>query len=83
MTMTDLTRLERPREAARLAFAGDTTVFGASNIQELIGWVRPKEMPLRNNKADRAREMLGYPVSMRIEKASDRDSNWIVTVSVN
>jgi len=34
--------------------------FGASNIQELIGWVHPTEMPLRNNKADNALEMLGY-----------------------
>ncbi|MGO9865349.1 MAG: phospholipase D-like domain-containing protein [Terriglobales bacterium] len=34
--------------------------FGKANVQELIGWVRPDEMPIRNNKADKAVEMLGY-----------------------
>lgn len=34
--------------------------FGKSNVQELIGWVHPDEMPIRNNKADKAVEMLGY-----------------------
>jgi len=34
--------------------------FGPSNIQEIIGWVQPEKMPLRNNKADDALELLGY-----------------------
>jgi hypothetical protein len=34
--------------------------FGSSNIQEIIGWVQPEKMPLRNNKADDAVELLGY-----------------------
>lgn len=35
-------------------------IFGASKIQELIGWVNPEKMPLRNDKADNAVELLGY-----------------------
>lgn len=31
-----------------------------SIVQELLGWVRPEELPLRNDKADDAIEMLGY-----------------------
>jgi hypothetical protein len=34
--------------------------FGKATVQELIGWVRPYEFPIRNNKADKAVEMLGY-----------------------
>ncbi|MEK7994069.1 MAG: phospholipase D family protein [Planctomycetota bacterium] len=34
--------------------------FGPSAIQELLGWVSPERMPLRNDKADKALEMLGY-----------------------
>jgi HKD family nuclease len=34
--------------------------FGKANVQELIGWVHPDEMPIRNNKSDKALEMLGY-----------------------
>jgi len=34
--------------------------FGKANVQELIGWVHPDKMPPRNNKADKALEMLGY-----------------------
>jgi len=34
--------------------------FGPSNIQELIGWMSPGDMPLRNRKADYAVEILGY-----------------------
>jgi len=34
--------------------------FGPSNTQELIGWMFPGDMPLRNRKADFAVEMLGY-----------------------
>jgi HKD family nuclease len=33
--------------------------FGASNVQELVGWVR-LEYPIRNDKADKAVEILGY-----------------------
>ena len=33
--------------------------FGSSNTQELLGWVHPK-MPIRNEKANKAIEMLGY-----------------------
>ena len=33
--------------------------FGASNVQELLGWIRP-ELPIRNDKADKAVEMLGF-----------------------
>jgi hypothetical protein len=32
--------------------------FGSSNIQELLGWVHA-ELPIRNDKADKAVEMLG------------------------
>jgi HKD family nuclease len=34
--------------------------FGASNVQELLGWVNPDTLPLRNDKADKALELLGY-----------------------
>lgn len=34
--------------------------FGASNIQELLGWVFPNVLPIRNDKANKAVEMLGY-----------------------
>ncbi len=34
--------------------------FGPSAIQELLGWVIPERMPLRNDKADKALELLGY-----------------------
>lgn len=34
--------------------------FGPSCVQELIGWAKPKEMPLRNNKADKAVRLLGF-----------------------
>ncbi|MGA2624233.1 MAG: phospholipase D-like domain-containing protein [Bacteroidota bacterium] len=33
--------------------------FGSSNAQELLGWVH-SELPLRNDKADNAVELLGY-----------------------
>lgn len=33
--------------------------FGPSNVQELLGWVHP-ELPIRNDKADKAVEMLGF-----------------------
>ena len=35
--------------------------FGSSNIQELLGWVHP-ELPIRNDKADRAVKMLGFKI---------------------
>ena len=34
--------------------------LGPSGVQELLGWVNPKEYPLRNQKADKAIELLGY-----------------------
>jgi len=34
--------------------------FGASCVQELIGWFYPKKYPIRNNKADKAIKLLGY-----------------------
>jgi HKD family nuclease len=34
--------------------------FGSSGVQELIGWVNPKNYPMRNDKADFAIEALGY-----------------------
>jgi GNAT superfamily N-acetyltransferase len=34
--------------------------FGSSLVQELIGWVEPEKWPPRNNKADKALELLGY-----------------------
>lgn len=36
------------------------TEFGSSGIQELLGWVNPDIMPIRNQKADYAVELLGY-----------------------
>jgi len=33
--------------------------FGSSNIQELLGWIH-QNMPIRNEKANKAVEMLGY-----------------------
>jgi HKD family nuclease len=33
--------------------------FGASNVQELVGWVR-LEYPIRNDEADKGIEILGY-----------------------
>lgn len=33
---------------------------GPSSVQELVGWIQPNQMPLRNDKADKALEMLGY-----------------------
>jgi HKD family nuclease len=32
--------------------------FGASCVQELLGWVNPTKMPLRNEKADNALELI-------------------------
>ncbi len=34
--------------------------FGFSCVQELIGWVNPDVMPIRNNKADKAVILLGF-----------------------
>jgi HKD family nuclease len=34
--------------------------FGSALVQELIGWVEPEKWPPRNNKADKALELLGY-----------------------
>lgn len=34
--------------------------FGSSCVQELIGWANPTEMPIRNNKADKAIQLLGF-----------------------
>lgn len=34
--------------------------FGSALVQELIGWVHPEKWPPRNNKADKALELLGY-----------------------
>ena len=34
--------------------------FGFSCVQELIGWVNPKVMPIRNIKADNAVKLLGF-----------------------
>jgi hypothetical protein len=42
--------------------------FGAANIQELIGWVHPTEMLLRNDKADNALEMHGSDFDERRSK---------------
>lgn len=34
--------------------------FGTSCVQELIGWFNPNKMPIRNEKANKAIELLGY-----------------------
>ncbi|MCB0574561.1 MAG: NgoFVII family restriction endonuclease [Saprospiraceae bacterium] len=34
--------------------------FGFSAIQEVIGWAKPREFPLRNDKADEALNLIGY-----------------------
>lgn len=34
--------------------------FGPSCVQELLGWVYPTKMPIRNNKADKAIRLLGF-----------------------
>jgi hypothetical protein len=34
--------------------------FGKSSLQELVGWVHPDDLPIRNGKADAALTMLGY-----------------------
>ena len=34
--------------------------LGSSGIQEINGWTRPTEYPIRNDKADKALEILGY-----------------------
>lgn len=34
--------------------------LGSSGIQEINGWTRPKAYPIRNDKADKALEILGY-----------------------
>jgi len=34
--------------------------FGPSCVQELLGWFKPTEMPIRNNKADKAIRLLGF-----------------------
>lgn len=34
--------------------------FGPSCVQELPGWVKPTEMPIRNMKADKAIRLLGF-----------------------
>ncbi len=36
--------------------------FGSSAVQELVGWVRPNEMPMRNKKADAAVGKLGFQI---------------------
>jgi len=33
---------------------------GSSGIQEINGWTRPTEYPIRNDKADKAIKILGY-----------------------
>ena len=34
--------------------------FGPSCVQELLGWVNPTKMPIRNKKADKAIRLLGF-----------------------
>lgn len=34
--------------------------FGSSGVQEINGWTRPTTYPIRNDKADRALQILGY-----------------------
>ncbi len=34
--------------------------FGPSSVQEINGWVKPKEIPIRNKKADKAVKLLGF-----------------------
>lgn len=34
--------------------------LGPSCVQELIGWANPTKMPIRNNKADKAVQLLGF-----------------------
>jgi len=34
--------------------------LGPSCVQELIGWANPNKMPIRNNKADKAVQLLGF-----------------------
>ncbi len=34
--------------------------FGPSCVQELLGWVNPEKMPIRNMKADKAIRLLGF-----------------------
>jgi hypothetical protein len=34
--------------------------LGSSGIQEINGWTRPTAYPIRNDKADKALEILGY-----------------------
>ncbi len=35
-------------------------MLGSSGVQEINGWTRPTVYPIRNNKADKALEILGY-----------------------
>jgi len=37
--------------------------LGPSGVQEINGWTRPTIYPIRNNKADKAIEILGYKLS--------------------
>jgi hypothetical protein len=34
--------------------------LGSSGVQEINGWTRPTTYPIRNDKADRALQILGY-----------------------
>ena len=34
--------------------------LGSSGVQEINGWIRPTAYPIRNEKADKALEILGY-----------------------
>ena len=34
--------------------------FGTSAVQELVGWFNPEKFPIRNNKADKALNLIGY-----------------------
>lgn len=36
--------------------------LGSSGIQEINGWTRPTDYPIRNDKADKALEILGYKI---------------------
>lgn len=36
--------------------------FGSSGIQEINGWTNPTAYPIRNDKADKALEILGYKI---------------------
>lgn len=37
--------------------------LGSSGIQEINGWTRPRSYPIRNDKADKALEILGYKLN--------------------